>query len=298
VSWFSHLHEIFPLLLKTASVPPGVDIVHANSWTAFVFKQAGIPLVVTMHHMIHDPKYAPYRSYAQAIYHQLLIRNYEKRSIGAATKVVAVSEYTAEVTAKYFGTDKVSVIHNGIDTNQFSPGPPTIIDNEKFNLLFVGKSSRRKGFDFLIRVMEKLGPDYHLYFTNKTNLSGSGLPSNCIYLGKLTDEKLVAAYRSCDAFVFPSRYEGFGYVVAEAMACGRPVVAARTSSIPELVESGVNGILCSPDNIDEFTGAIRKLQNDGELAKEYSARARETIVDHFAIDQMVDKYIDLYKSIV
>jgi glycosyltransferase involved in cell wall biosynthesis len=297
VSWFDHLYEIIPMLLKKVPAPSNVDVIHANSWSAFAFRRAHIPMVVTMHHLVHDRKYAPYRSIAQAVYHNLLIQKYEKKSLHVADKIVAVSQYTAEVTAEFIKSGEITVIYNGIDTDYYSPGPASGFDSHSFNLLFVGSPSRRKGFDFLVRIMEELGSGYQLYYTGKPGGLSSSISRNCISLGKLDEDKLLEAYRSCDALVFPSRYEGFGYVVAEAMACGKPVIAARTSSLPELIENGQNGILCSPDSIDEFVSAIKDIQHKKELAKNIGLNARKCIVDKFALDQMVDKYIELYKSI-
>jgi len=297
VSWFDHLYEIFPILLKKVPAPPNVDVIHANSWSAFAFKREHIPLVVTMHHMVHDKEYAPYRSLAQAAYHTLLIRKYERKSIQVANKIVAVSKYTARVTEDYFGSGNISVIYNGIDTYFFSPGPASSFDSEYFNLLFVGNLGRRKGFDFVVRLMESLGPEYRLFFTGAQRRFSSSVPGNCIALGKLDERELLEAYRSCNAMVFPSRYEGFGYVVAEAMACAKPVIAARTSSLPELIENGKNGILCSPDNLEQFVDAIKRIQNEKKLANNLGIQARNSITNGFTLDQMVEKYIDLYKSI-
>jgi len=297
VSWFNHLHEIFPYFLKRVALPPGVNIVHANSWSAFAFKRVDVPLVVTMHHVVHDKEYAPYRNFAQAAYHGLLIRNYEARSIKQAEKVVAVSQYSADVASRLFQTGNITVIHNGIDTDRFSPGAATMFDHNKFNLLFVGSSSRRKGFDFLASVMRELGPEYQLYYTNSPGMFGPSPSKNSTYLGKLTEDQLVESYRGSDVFIFPSRYEGFGYVVAEAMACGKPVVTARTSSLPELIQDGNSGILCSPDSVGEFVRAIRRLRSDREFASNIAVQARKKIVENFSLDYMVDKYIELYRSI-
>jgi len=298
VSWFNHLHELYPVFLKRVPAPPDVDVIQANSWSAYAFQRNGIPLVVTMHHVVHDELYAPYRNLAQAAYHRLLIRKYEEKGIRAAKKVVAGSSYTATITKRVFDTDKVVVINNGIDISRFSPGIANKFDERKCNLLFVGNASRRKGFDFLMQVMEELGSAYQLYYTDSPGIIGPSVTTNSKCIGKLSEDQLLNAYRSCDVFVFPSRYEGFGLVVAEAMACGKPVIAARTSSLPELIENGVDGILCSPDNIQEFVNAIRQLQSNKELANKVALKAREKIVSKFTLDQMVDNYIELYRSII
>src|SRR5690606_35387237 len=113
-------------------------------------------------------------------------------------------------------------------------------DQRRFKLLYVGNAMKRKGTDLLAPILRELGPDFVLYYTSGfRNVDSTHLPSNMVPLGRLTDEELVAAYNECDALLFPSRMEGFGYTVAGAMACGKPVICTNASSMPELVENGV-----------------------------------------------------------
>jgi glycosyltransferase involved in cell wall biosynthesis len=86
-----------------------------------------------------------------------------------------------------------------------------------------------------------------------------------VLLGRLSEKELIDEYQKCDALLFPSRFEGFGYVALEAMSCGKPVVATDSSSIPEVVENGVSGLLCPIDDIEAFVNACSQLEENKEL---------------------------------
>jgi glycosyltransferase involved in cell wall biosynthesis len=88
--------------------------------------------------------------------------------------------------------------------------------------------------------------------------------------GRVTDDELVDHYRRADAFLDTSLYEGFGFQVLEAMACGTPVVASDTTSIPELV--GDAALLCPPGDVEAFAAALRRLRTEAELADDLRRR--------------------------
>src|SRR5229473_353657 len=90
-TWFSSLYQIAPILLKSAKQLPETTIIHANSGNAFAFKRKDIPLVVTEHHCVFDPQYRPYKNFMQDMFHQSLIRSYEKASFYEAAAITAVS---------------------------------------------------------------------------------------------------------------------------------------------------------------------------------------------------------------
>jgi glycosyltransferase involved in cell wall biosynthesis len=84
-------------------------------------------------------------------------------------------------------------------------------------------------------------------------------------IGRVSDDELVDLYRGAAAFLDPTLYEGFGYGVLEAMACGAPVVASNRTSIPEVV--GEAGLLCDPDSPVELAGALRRVLEEPGLAE-------------------------------
>ena len=158
----------------------------------------------------------------------------------------------------------------------------------------------RKGKDLLVPIMRNLGPEFELRLT--TGLRGSKTAhrtQNIVSLGRLNEEtELIKAYQECDALLFPSRFEGFGYVALEAMACGKPVIATNTSSLPEVVEQGVTGILCPPDDIHAFVTACRKLADNREILHKYGQDARRRAVELFSEDLIIPQYIALYEKLV
>ena len=88
--------------------------------------------------------------------------------------------------------------------------------------------------------------------------------SGAIALGSADEATLLALYRSAAALVYPSRYEGFGLPLVEAMACGVPVIASRASCIPEV--TGDAAVLLDPDDVEGWTAALAKLLGDAGFA--------------------------------
>jgi glycosyltransferase involved in cell wall biosynthesis len=100
-------------------------------------------------------------------------------------------------------------------------------------------------------------------------------------LGRVSDQELVDLYRGAAAFVDPSLYEGFGYGVLEAMACGAPVIASDVTSLPEVV--GDAGLLCDARSPQSFADAIRRVLHEDGLAEDLRARGLER-ARHFSWD--------------
>ena len=300
ISWFHRRYEFLPFLLRNVPPPPGTDLVIANSWNAFAFKRPGVPLVVTELHCVLDPRFRPYKSILQHIYHELLIRRYAAQSYRKAAGVVAISAYTADSVTKVMGVTGVSTIHCWADTGKFRPAETSVESPHRpFRLLYVGNTSRRKGFDLLAPIMRSLGPGFELRFTSGLRGRARGsYPRNMIPLGSLSEKYLIRAYQECDALLFPTRFEGFGYVALEAMACGRPVVATNCTSIPEVVEDGVTGILCGIDDVDGFVSAIRSLSADSEKWSLMGDAARRRAVAVFSEDVLAPKFAGFLTTLV
>jgi glycosyltransferase involved in cell wall biosynthesis len=299
VSWYDRRYEFAPYLLCKEKPPPGTDIIHGNTWSAFAFARKDIPLVVTEHHCVGDPAFRPYKSLAQHIYHQTLVMPFERLSFRRADRVIAVSQATADSLNRVFGITNASVIYNWIDTSRFVPAPPTGADTGTFRLLYVGNQSKRKGWDQVLAIMALLGSGFHLYATSGLrDRESPDTASNITLLGKLDAGELVSRYQSCDALLFPSRYEGFGYVALEAMACGKPVIAANNTALPEVVNAGVTGLLCDPEDTACYVSACRALkQNTGQRIT-MGTNARNRAVNSFSEDVLVQSYISVYNQLL
>lgn len=299
VQGFAQPFQYVPGLLRSVPAPPGAQVTLANSWNGFAFRRRHIKLVTVMHHCVFDAGYLPHRSMSQAVFHEALVRLYERRSLAVSAAVVAVSQYTAVSLRESFGVQQTTVIPNGIDTNFYKPSRDGGLrrGDRPFRLLFVGNPSRRKGADLLAPIMERLGPDYVLDLA--AGLRGRNefrMTDNMRRLPRLSASALRDAYRNADALLFPSRLEGFGYAAAEAMACGTPVIATRASSLPEIVEDGISGILCQPNDVDCFANAVRRLSQNPDLLLALGAAARESAHDRFALATMASRYEDCFRT--
>jgi glycosyltransferase involved in cell wall biosynthesis len=104
-------------------------------------------------------------------------------------------------------------------------------------------------------------------------------------------------YQQMDLLVMPTVREGFGMAVAEAMACGLPVVASHCSSIPELIDDSKGGFLCQVGDTDAFADGINKLAASKKLRREMGDYNRDKVVREFALDKMVDDYKRLFSKV-
>ena len=300
IQWFPLYYEFCPLLLRRIKPPAQTDLIFVNSWTAIGFTQHKIPVVSCVHHCVHDAGYRPFKTTAQAIYHQLLIFPLEKAGLQRATKVVVGSQFSQQKVQESFNI-KAILIPYSVDTSRFCPSANKSKSRKKqpFKLLFIGNQSKRKGFDLLAGIMEKLGDNYMLYFNSglRNQAIEHSIPhSKC--LGLLSDKELVKVYQDTDALLFPTRYEGFGYAAAEAMACGLPVVSSDCSSLPELVDDGMGGFLCPIDAIDFFVDKIKFLADSPGLCKRMGEYNRNKAHTFFNPERMGREYIQLFKQIL
>ncbi len=123
----------------------------------------------------------------------------------------------------------------------------------------------------------------------------AGIEKHTIFTGVVDDERLVELYRQATLFVFPSRYEGFGLPVLEAMACGCPVVCSSASSLPEV--AGDAAILLDPLDVKGFARAIEQVLEDAELRNDLRQRGLRQAA-RFTWDRTARETIAVYEKVV
>ena len=292
--------QFMPGILKFRKSSNSYDIIHSNTWSGYAFKDSR-PLVITAHHFVNDPEYNPFRTRSQKLFHRWIYQC-ERRSLDVADSVICVSQFTQRKLEEVFGYTCSQVIYNGINTSVFRPVeenpdewniPPT-----KTVIFFAGNLSRRKGADLLPEIMKQLGEHYILLLATGQREISFGSLNSIINLGHLDLAHLVSAYNRCDIFLSASRLEGFGLSVAEAMSCGKPVVATNGSALPELVVDEKGGFLCEMDNVKDFTEKIRLLSEDKEQMRLMGMFNRNRVIKSFTLEKMVSAYIGLYKSLL
>jgi glycosyltransferase involved in cell wall biosynthesis len=106
------------------------------------------------------------------------------------------------------------------------------------------------------------------------------------FLGRVSDEELKAAYARCSVFVLPSACEGFGLVFVEAMAYGKPVVAARAGATPEVVQDGETGILIDFGDVGQLTAALAKLLSEPESRQRMGAAGLAIVRQKYSYESL------------
>lgn len=300
VRYYPHWMDFAPTLVQRhyASLP-AADLVHTKVEYGPAFAQRGQPLLVKLAHLVFDPVSTPYRSLAQRAYHWLKLRPSIAWSLRRAECRVAISRSVRDAFCRYFSPQDIRVIYNGVDETKFRPlTPPPPREDRRTRLLFVGNLSRRKGADLLPQILARLGDNFVLAYTSGLR-SDSRLrgPANLSPLGRPREAELIEEYNRADIFLFPSRLEGFGLPVVEAMACGKPVVCTRTASLPELVDDGQGGFLCELDAVDEFVRRIRVLAEDAGLRQAMGAYNRAKVERCFTLRGSAEQYAAAYAEI-
>ncbi len=268
------------------------DIIQANGFVTW--EPADIVAVHFVHAAwlrnrffpFHWNSFSPYAWYQRGL--ALMNAYYERAAFTNAQWLIAVSGATAkEVTDLGVPANKVRVIYNGVDIEEFRPAsvsnPPQRgsfgLPESALLALFAGDiRTPRKNLEAVLTAIEAI-PDAHLAVAG--SLEGSpypeyvrqrGLSERVHFVGKTL--QMSALMRSVDLFVLPSRYESFGMVVLEAMASGLPVILSSMVGAVELVK-GVCRVIADPDDTAELTRAIAELLHSPQTRAAMGQAGRE-----------------------
>jgi phosphatidylinositol alpha 1,6-mannosyltransferase len=202
-------------------------------------------------------------------------------------------------------------ISNGVDLKKFSPGDRDKRLWQHFKLpkdrpliLSVNRLSQEKRIDVLIEAVAKMTQDAHIVIAStgpaeaglRSQVEELNLKDKVSFLGYIRDTDLAPLYRLADVFAIPSEAELQSLATMEAMACGRPVVAADAYALPELVHHEINGFLFQRGNSDEMAHYLDTLVRDAALRKQMGAKSLEIIARHDRT-LVLDQWEALYRRI-
>jgi glycosyltransferase involved in cell wall biosynthesis len=221
-------------------------------------------------------------------------------AVKKAHALTAVSHYTARLVQEDLKISKrIKVIYNGVDVDQFKPAASSPYSRKEVRVFFSGNLIRRKGAHWLPSIARGLGKNIRIYYTQglrtQNNLASN---SKLQPIGSVPFKDMANRYRQMDILLMPTVREGFGLVVAEAMACDLPVVASNCSAIPELIDEGKGGFLCPVGDVDAFAEKINFLADSPKLRREMGEYNRTKVEKMFALDRMVREYQDLFQEVL
>jgi glycosyltransferase involved in cell wall biosynthesis len=278
------------------------DLIHPTYYSLLTRQEVNnysCPAVLTVHDMIHErfPKlFAPNDPTVEA----------KRKAILSAQAILCISENTKkDLLERYpIAEEKITITYLGSELDiSFSYGPEIVPSQPYF--LYVGSRYKYKNFDGMLaafaRVVSKK-PDVRLCVVGapfnseeKQWIADLHLDDCIDHYAYASDRHLAKLYRCSVAFVYPSRYEGFGIPPLEAMACGTVAIAANTSSIPEVV--GDAGLLFEPNATEDLTDIMvslldRPAERDRLIARGFD-RAKE-----FSWDKTAAQTMTVYQSVI
>ena len=315
--------------------PIDAQLVHCHTWyTHFGGILAklgyGIPLVITTHSL--EPL-RPWKREQIGLGYNISSWT-EKTAMEMADILIAVSNGMKADILRLFDVDeeKVKVIYNGIDTNEFKPVTSKDgllkygVDPDTPYVLFFGRVTRQKGIIHLVNAIKYLNDDIQVVLCAgmpDTKEIGQEMTEavkaiqeirkNVVWIDEWIDlSAKVELYSHAGVFCCPSIYEPFGIINLEAMACGTPVVGSAVGGITEIIQHGKTGYLVEleqhqespfealyPDKFaKDLAENLNKIMSDDSLRESMGAASRQRTVDVFSWEAIAQQTYDLYKTLI
>lgn len=224
-----------------------------------------------------------------------------------AIAVVLSSRMKSSLAEHGFNPIDMQLIPNGVDITRFNPAHvDTSIDGREQVAVCVSKLRYEKGIDVLLQawcLVHQQAPQAQLIIVGDGGLrfqleylaKALGIANSVEFTGLQSD--IPAQLHRGTLAVLPSRWEGMPNALLEAMACGLPSVATRVSGSEDIIQHGVNGLLVESEDYRDMAQALLTLLHDPLLAQKYGQAARKTIERHYSLQQITDRYVELYQRI-
>jgi glycosyltransferase involved in cell wall biosynthesis len=302
--WFTdagaepHLVDIVSLrrptgIRRAAATFAGYDVVYSHTsapgaaLAGAAATRAGRPHVIHQHIYPHFSAVAPVRAAQQKLYARAASRAY----------VIAVAQHVADAAvAAGAPRDRVTVIPNGVEIPT-AAAPPAATGPGRIGQL--GRLDAQKGIDIFLDAVERTtaSATFALGSPVAEDDFGRALHERARALGvEVVAPASRAFLETLDIVAAPSRYEGHPLTLMEAMALGKPVVAAAIPGVTEMLEGEDAGILVLPENADALATALDTLALDGELRTRLGARARTLITERYALPLVHARIIQLLEA--
>lgn len=226
-----------------------------------------------------------------------------RAAAATAERIITDSHFSKAELVRHLALDpnKVDVVPLGVDAPLRQPVAPASIDGMRRYVLFVGELEERKGLETMLAAVASLDQEVQsdCAIVIAGNPRGARLPETAglarvVALGHVSDERLSALYAGAAAFVYPSRYEGFGLPVLEAMAHGAPVIASDAAGIPEA--GGSAALYFPPGDAARLAEHLRRVLTDPALAGRLAELGRQRAAE-LTWDQTARRTLEVFEGL-
>ncbi|WP_435177284.1 glycosyltransferase family 4 protein [Halorussus sp. AFM4] len=200
---------------------------------------------------------------------------------------VANSRNTARELEETFGYEADGIVTPGVDTTAFAPGREPAFETDRPAVLFVGRMVENKGVYDLLAAVARSDEDLSLHLVGRgqtdrvrRRAQRLGIGDSVTLHGVVDHADLPGYYAACDFLCNPSRYESFGMVNLEAMACGRPVVSTDVNGSTEYFTHGETGLRVPPRDPERLAAALDELAASPERRREFGRASRERATEY------------------
>jgi glycosyltransferase involved in cell wall biosynthesis len=299
---------------------PEADIYHLMTQTLgslLLLRKPSAKVVVTVHdifpYMLRNERWFRHMTNTDRLFHGLAMLGLKR-----ADHLIAISAYTKRCLVELLGIapEKITVIHHGIDPERFRPVPVPGWVREKYQLpegrrylLYVGSEDPRKKLATLVHALAQVRhrlPDVELIKAGRSHFENErrslvelaeelGVRAAIHFLEDIPEEHLPLLYNLAELYVTPSPYEGFGFPVLEAMACGIPVVYANAGSLPEI--AGTAGIAVTPGDSEGLANALLRVLTYREQQSAMRTAGRERAAE-FTWTGTTDRILTVYRRMI
>ncbi len=212
----------------------------------------------------------------------------------------AVSEDARALAQQHLGGEYV-ILFNGIEVERFAAAEPTPTDGP--TVFFLGRHEERKGLQVLLAALPLLPPEIRLWvagdgpLTDRLATEYAGDP-RIEWLGRVSDAEAASRMAGADVYCAPGLGgESFGIVLLEAMAASVPIVASHLDGYANVARPGREAVLVEPGSPEALAAAIVTVLTDEALAADL-VEAGNARADHFSMDRLADRYVELYEPLV
>lgn len=295
---FRILNEDFDVLHTHMPTPWSAD------WSAVVSAAKKKPLVLTYHNDIVGNGIA---NYIAKVYNKTALKFLLKR---AEKVIVSHSNYLQSSPYLQGHRKKIEIIPAGVDIERFKPGR-TEVEDTVFFLSLLDEFHRYKGLDYLLEAMKlvkkeiprvklKVGGEGKLLGYYKQKVASLDMKENVDFLGYVPDERIPELYRNCTLFVLPSvsaSQEGFGIVLLEALACGKPVVSTGIVGVAEDIKKYNTGVIVKPKDTRSLADAIIQVLHDEKETKRMGSNGRKLVEAKYSWAKIAESMEKVYNSL-